>query len=80
MCQKVVINKAEKTTEIERIGDLFQHFNPKSRLSSVSNACLCAVDLDKFLEQRKISYKRIDGDYYIGQLESINEFDYECVL
>lgn len=77
MCPKIIINKGEK--EIETIADFYNHFKPNQKgiLTKAYNVCLCGVDIDDFFENKKTPYKRVDGEYFIGEIEEITVFDYE---
>ena len=78
MCSIIVINRGEK--EIESIDDFMNHFDCEKlpwleKISDKKDTCLCAIDVRNYLESQDCSFKTHFGDYYIGQLSEIKEFD-----
>ncbi len=77
MCQIVVINRGE--VEITSPNEFKKHFgfypimDADTDMEIEGNLCLCNADLEDTFKQKKIPYKMVDGDYYIGQLDQIKE-------
>ncbi len=75
MCRKIVINKGEK--DIETPLQFKEYFGFYPTMNYCFNepdlvCCLCPVNIKEVLESNNIAYKMCGGDYYVGQLESVN--------
>ena len=80
MCEIVVINRGE--IEIETPNQFKKHFGffPKTHKAykniQLVDMCLCQCDLDETFEEKNIEYVRSHGDYYVGDLDNLEEIDF----
>jgi hypothetical protein len=85
MCSIIIINRGEK--QIETPNEFKEHFGflplCDSRYGNFEeselNDCLCVADLPTTFREHKIPYKEHIGDYYVGDLENVKDFDYHYI-